>query len=99
MVSVTRSEFHFPDFFHVLKFFSELQVKHGFYDEKRISFKDHPFTRFDARRDATGRMYEYQCPSAALVQRDNRGEGLKDVRITQEELAKIRDVLQVYEVS
>jgi tRNA pseudouridine(38-40) synthase len=58
-------------------------------------------TRFDARRDATQRLYEYQCPTPALV---NRPEGvalsleqLKAVRITRQELEQVRAVLCVFE--
>ena len=61
-------------------------------------------TRFDARRDATGRLYEYQCPSAALVQDSSvsaAGAGppmtLAGVRITAEQLNKVREVLRLFE--
>ena len=49
--------------------------------------------RFDARRDATGRVYEYQCPSPALVHNADRValtvEELKAVRITPAEVEAV----------
>ena len=49
--------------------------------------------RFDARRDATGRVYEYQCPSPALVHNPDRValtvEELKAVRITSAEVEAV----------
>jgi tRNA U38,U39,U40 pseudouridine synthase TruA len=61
--------------------------------DKRASGAGRGVCRFDARRDATGRVYEYQCPSPALVHNAERValtvEELKAVRITSAEVEAV----------
>jgi len=86
-----------------LKHANSPQVRRGFYDERRLdkgltsTSGGAGVTRFDARRDATGRLYEYQCPSAALVKRGDGG--LAGVRITAEEIRCMNEVLACFEGS
>ena len=57
-------------------------------------------TRFDARRDATGRIYEYQCPSAALVRQEGECDAsalsLKGARMSLEGVQKVKEVLKLF---
>ena len=75
----------------------------GFYDDRRIdrSRGMGGITPFDARRDATGRLYEYQCPSAALVPFGRQGVGypaaLRAVRVSRDDLDKVQSVLRLFE--
>ena len=58
------------------------------------------YTPFDARRDATGRLYEYQCPSAALILCNGdmqEGCRLDGVRITPAQMEKVKAVLRLFE--
>jgi len=73
------------------------KVPKGFYDDRRLDPSlGLGITRFDARRDATGRIYEYQCPTSALVMSE-RNVDPKTFRISDEEIAKIAAVLRIYE--
>jgi len=77
------------------------RVPRGFYDDRRLDKRQgrSGVTRFDARRDATGRSYEYQCPSAALMphKADASVLTLKGARMSALQLSKVKAVLAVFE--